>query len=459
MSTKRKPRRAVIYVRISRDRDEQTSTESQEAAARAYCAAHGWTVVEVIVERGRSAFKESRANRPGMKRAMGVIVGGAADTFVVWKLDRAARNARDLLNFVHDLEGHEADFASVTESFDTTTPMGRAMLTIVAALAEMESAQKSERAQGWHEHRRTNGVAPTGKAAFGYIRTGANTLELDPVNAPLLRAAARRVANGGTINSTVKWLQDEGATVTRSGLLATLRSPTIAGLVALAPLSRKNGERFVLDPANLTEGGWTPIVDREEWEVVQVVLSDPARRKDYAGNGRVYPLRSITRCACGSGMRLQPDNRTHQATRYKCIDSPKCHNGITQQPVDDAVEAAVLDRLDDATWRSLRASGAATGPDPAEVEAKLERMWKLVVADQIDMDEYAEARMVWRGQMVQGGTLDLPDVASVREAWEDFGPEERHLVFRRVIKSLIIRPSVRRGPGTDLNRVDLVLID
>ena len=63
------PTRAVCYVRISVDRDEETSTDTQEAAVRAYCAAHGWAIVDVLVEAGRSAYKASRSNRPKFLKA------------------------------------------------------------------------------------------------------------------------------------------------------------------------------------------------------------------------------------------------------------------------------------------------------------------------------------------------------------------------------------------------------
>ena len=78
---------------------------------------------------------------------------------------------------VEDLANHGAEFVIVTEQFDTSTPMGQAMLTIVGALAQMESAQKSERATEWHRHRRVSGAVPAGPAALGYRSRGPNELE------------------------------------------------------------------------------------------------------------------------------------------------------------------------------------------------------------------------------------------------------------------------------------------
>ena len=143
MTSRRKPtrttttaRRAVGYVRVSVGRDDETSLTTQEARIRDYCAAHGWTVVDVVVENGRSAYKTSRASRPGLARALDLVRSGAADALICWKLDRVGRNTVDTLNLVTELGSHGARFVSVTENFDTGVPTGKLMLTMLSGLAE-----------------------------------------------------------------------------------------------------------------------------------------------------------------------------------------------------------------------------------------------------------------------------------------------------------------------------------
>jgi len=455
MSTKPKhkpntQRRVVAYVRISRAREDESSTKTQEAAIRAYCAVHGWFLVDVIVEPGRSAFKTSRSNRPGFKKAMALIAGGAADTFVVWKLDRAFRNTLDLLTFIReDMAKHGAEFVSVTESFDTTTPMGRAMMTIVSALAELESAQKAERALEWHAGRRLDRRVPTGPPSLGYRReldddgnAIPNTLEVDPVVGPLVREAAVRVLAGDSLAAIVRWLNDSGVTITRPGLVVALQSPTAAGLVST-----------VDDEIPEVEGDWTPLLDRETWNTLRLILNDPGRRTNTT-NVLQHPLRPLVRCHCGGAMKVQGDNRQYHATRYVCT---QCLNGITQQPVDEAVETAVLAHLDDSAWRSLRASGTTAGPDPTQIDADLKAMWKMVLDRTLDMDEYVEAKARWTGELMAATSplAELPDVESVREAWAGLDPRQKHLVYRRTITSLVIGPATRRGRGVDLDRIAL----
>jgi len=450
--------RVIGYVRISRAREDETSTVTQEAAIRAYCAAHGWQVVDIVIEPGRSAFKASRASRPGFKKAMGFITGGAADTFVVWKLDRAARNTLDLLKFVREeLEGHGAQFVSVTENFDTTTGPGRAMMTIVAALAELESAQKSERALEWHELRRDRQIDRTGTPPRGYCKVG-NSLRPSP-DAKLITKAVKRMVAGDSLNSVLSWLNAEGMKISHAGLVSVFRNPTIAGLVSTEPMYDDRGKRVrTVDPTTLVEGKWKPLVTRGEWEQVQLIINDTSRRTNTT-NKLQHPLRPIVRCHCGSGMRIQSDNRKYQNPRYQCV-RPGCANGITLAPVDKFVSEAVLSQLPDPKWRALRATGAPAGPDPAVIEAELAKMWKAYLAHRLDLSEYTEAKALWYGELAAAGNpVDLPNVESLVKSWDSMPPAEKNLVYRRAIKTLIINPSTRRGRGVDLDRVDLDLID
>ena len=74
--------------------------------------------------------------RPSLARCLKTLEAG--DTLIVWKLDRLGRSVRDLLNILHDLKQRAIRFRSLTDAIDTETPTGRAMLHIVALLAELE---------------------------------------------------------------------------------------------------------------------------------------------------------------------------------------------------------------------------------------------------------------------------------------------------------------------------------
>ncbi|MGO1536890.1 MAG: recombinase family protein [Yaniella sp.] len=83
------------------------------------------------------------ARRPELERLLDNARAG--DEMVVWKLDRLGRNTRQLLEFVDSLESQSIHFRSLTEGIVTTGPMGKAMLTVMSAFAQLERDQLAER--------------------------------------------------------------------------------------------------------------------------------------------------------------------------------------------------------------------------------------------------------------------------------------------------------------------------
>jgi len=122
---------SIGYVRVSTH--EQT-TDLQDAAM----AAAG--ITRVYRDRGVSG---SLASRPEFDKALDRLEEG--DTLVVWKLDRLGRNTRNVLEVIEGLTDRGVGFRSLTEGLDTTGPMGKAMITIMAAFAELERSTMLER--------------------------------------------------------------------------------------------------------------------------------------------------------------------------------------------------------------------------------------------------------------------------------------------------------------------------
>lgn len=91
-----------------------------------------------------------KLDRAGLHRVLNVMAEG--DTLVVWRFDRLARNARDLLSVTRDLTARGMSFKSIKEGVDTATPAGKLMLTMIAAMAEFESDVNSERTKAGMAH-------------------------------------------------------------------------------------------------------------------------------------------------------------------------------------------------------------------------------------------------------------------------------------------------------------------
>lgn len=137
--------RAALYIRVSTldQAREGYSLAAQENQLRAYCASHGYEAVKLYADNGISA-KDIR-HRPGMTALLDDVCSEMYDIVLVWALSRFTRSVADLYDSCELLRKHNASLVSVTESFDTTTAYGRAMLGMLGVFAQMEREITSER--------------------------------------------------------------------------------------------------------------------------------------------------------------------------------------------------------------------------------------------------------------------------------------------------------------------------
>jgi DNA invertase Pin-like site-specific DNA recombinase len=122
---------SIGYARVS---TADQNADLQQAALKA-AGCH-----RIFTDHGVSG---SRASRPELDKMLDHLRDG--DEVVVWKLDRLGRNTRNLLALIDDLERRGVHFRSVTEGISTTGSMGRAMLTVMSAFAQLERDQLAER--------------------------------------------------------------------------------------------------------------------------------------------------------------------------------------------------------------------------------------------------------------------------------------------------------------------------
>lgn len=160
--------RAICYLRVStrEQADEGVSLAAQEEKTRAYCTARGWECAGVIADEGLSG---SSLDRPGLQEALDLCRRREVDVLVVLKLDRLTRSVKDLGELLegvfHPKTG--ADFASVSDNFDTSTANGRLVLNILASVAQWEREIIVERTVDALAHKKANGRR-TGQVPFGF---------------------------------------------------------------------------------------------------------------------------------------------------------------------------------------------------------------------------------------------------------------------------------------------------
>src|SRR5262249_49344770 len=151
---------------------------------------------------------------------------------------RFVRKTGDLARMDDWAKEHEVALVSATETFDTSTPLGKAIATIIAVFAEMESAATAERVTGTHKYLRQVGRWAGGTPPYGY-RAAPNgngwQLVIDDQAAGIVREAVRRVIARESMLSVVKDFNARGILAPRGGawnvqsLSLILRSPALLG--------------------------------------------------------------------------------------------------------------------------------------------------------------------------------------------------------------------------------------
>ncbi len=144
--------KVALYARVSTgDQDP----EVQLAALRAHAAARGWEILEEFVDRGFSGAKE---RRPAIDRLMRAAWAGKFQAVLVWRFDRFARSVKHLITALETFRTLKADFISLQEQFDTSTPIGQAMFTIIGAMAQLERDIIRERVKAGLERAKARGI-------------------------------------------------------------------------------------------------------------------------------------------------------------------------------------------------------------------------------------------------------------------------------------------------------------
>ena len=131
--------RTALYLRVS---TVDQKPDLQYDGLRAYAARAGLEIVRDYCDVGVSGQREGR---PRLNALMAAARNREIDCVLVWKFDRFARSTRHLLAALEEFNHLGIRFISVQDQVDTDSPMGRAMFTIIAAMAELESSLISER--------------------------------------------------------------------------------------------------------------------------------------------------------------------------------------------------------------------------------------------------------------------------------------------------------------------------
>ena len=215
--------RAAVYVRVStEDQVEGFGLDVQRQRCHAQALAKGWTVVGEYADEGISGTY-GPDQRPGLAELQEAVEAGDVDAVIVLALDRLGRRTVVVLGLVERLNTAGADLVSCKESLDTSTPQGSFVLTMFAALAQLERDTIVERTTAGRNARGAIDGERGGRVPFGYVRLfdaetrKAEGIEVDQMAANTVRHIFRRRRQGATLTRIADELNADGIPTARGG--------------------------------------------------------------------------------------------------------------------------------------------------------------------------------------------------------------------------------------------------
>lgn len=244
--------RVALYTRVSTEDQakEGFSLDAQLDRLRLYAQAQDWTIAGEYVDEGHSG---RTIKRPAYTRMM--ADREAWDTLLVLKMDRIHRNSRNFMAMMDQLTKEDKGFASVTESLDTSTAMGRFVMDIIQRIAQLESEQIGERVYVGMEQKAKSSGGSLGKPApFGYAYGPNGQLQVVPEERQFVEGMFQRFRDGASKKAICDWLNESGVPTRRStawtnwNLTHILTNPTYAGALPWADQLQLGTHEAIIAP-------------------------------------------------------------------------------------------------------------------------------------------------------------------------------------------------------------------
>lgn len=252
----------ALYIRVSTEKQatEGYGLDAQRSELDTYCAAHGWTVTDehIYIDRGISG---KSTDRPAFQAMLQAAQEGRIQRIIATKLDRIARNLKDLLNTVDQLESAGCALVIKKEQFDTSTAQGRFMLQMLGAVSELERSMIGERVHSGRVEKAKQGGYNGSKIPYGYTYS-AGVFVVNRDQATVIRDIFEGFVRGESMASMADCLNvNETPTATGGKWYAsTVRYILTNGLYAGLAQWYADGDKE--DSKIVVEGAYPAIIDR-----------------------------------------------------------------------------------------------------------------------------------------------------------------------------------------------------
>ncbi len=441
-------KKAAIYIRVSTDaqREEGYSIDAQKEMLTAYCISKGIKNYDYYIDGG---FTGSNIDRPALAKLIADIKNDKILCVIVYKLDRLSRSQKDTLYLIEDIFNPKGvDFISLNESMDTSTPLGRLMLGILSAFAQLERENIRERTSMGMKERVKNGYwMGGGRVPFGYDYDPTLGILVPNKDAETVRMVYELYLKGYSTNTISRVLNLSYERLARQ----ILTRKTNAGFIVY------KGEEFL--------GKHQPIVSLETYEQAMQLMSERSdRRRSDAG----YLLTGLVICGvCNARMRYQKWGKSgyklvcysHDKSKPHMVKDPDCTNdGIWAQELEDVV-------LEDLFSFSINSKSTAKKPKRSitdtlkesekKLNEKLKRLYNLYAEAEDDAlkETIAEIKRSLNSVQLQISREEKQQVISrknkelktrlstLRESWEYMTRIEQKNIINSCIEKIVVNNS------------------
>lgn len=391
--------KAALYIRVSTTQQvDRDSLKTQEERLKQYCKAREFSVYKLYKDEGISAKDK---NRPALEALLKDAEDKKFNIVVFTRLDRITRSLQDLLFLVSYFEKQDIKLLSLNENINTEGPMGRFMLNLLGALAQLEREIDSERVSTDMHYRAEKGKWNGGIIPFGYTtrdkliqqfrakgmsqakafgRADKETPENKKLylleeeaqiikqmyEAYLKEKSLRKVVNSFNLRG-LKTRQGDWTTTT---IRRMLTNPFYLGYITYgkrkADISTGKLRKVDKDKWKIVKGEHKPIVTEKKFKEVQELLREKTSKP--TKSDKTYLLSGILKCwLCGGKMygythtKRYSDGTTREYLYYRCATTSRKGTSVCKgqtidgEPLEKIVTEAVLTLSDNKQFLTEKA--------------------------------------------------------------------------------------------------------
>ncbi len=435
----------ALYIRVSTDAqaEEGYSIEAQKEMLEGFCKAKQVNNYKFYIDGG---FSGSNINRPYLEKLIIDIKDGLVKTVVVYKLDRLSRSQKDTLYLIEDvLNPNNTEFVSLNENLDTSTSIGRAMLGIMSAFAQLERETIKERTRMGMKKRVESGLwMGGGKTPFGFDYDS-NTGKLIPnSDAKTVKSIYELYINGYSPNYIANALN-----IKYDQLVVQI-------------LKRHLNYGAINYKGKIYEDCHEAIISKE---IFLTAMNEMKRRSKIKSPTSDYLLTGLLYCGvCGAKIRYQKWGKyqtklvcySHQTSKKYLIKNRNC---TLERFNSEKIEKAVLEDIFTFKMKEISSDNNRSNKtieilkeSENSIKTRLKRLYELysVGGDEILLETIKEtkenlqdikikiASLNEKSEAITNNINSLKKIETLKSLWDFISNKEKQLLIRSVIDKVII---------------------